>query len=65
MPALLLTVWRGAAQVVTREQYKLIAARASEKIARTHAGAPSELFLVHEVGSIRRLVQHYIQHYAA
>ena len=52
-------------QVVTREQYKLVAARACEKVARTHAGASSAVFLVHEADTIRKLVQHYIQHYAA
>jgi hypothetical protein len=53
-----------AAQVVTREQYKFVAVRASDKIARTHAGAGDVVFLVHEADSIRRLVQHYIQHSA-
>ena len=52
-------------QVVTREQYKLVAARACEKVARSHADASSAVFLVHEADSIRKLVQHYIQHYAA
>jgi len=51
--------------VVTREQYKFVAVRASDKIARMHAGAGDVVFLVHEADSIRRLVQHYIQHSAA
>ena len=37
----------------------------ARRLRASHADARSAVFLVHEADSIRKLVQHYIQHYAA